>query len=497
MPRVLLTWIGLTDLKAMAGDPSTGLGPVAQAVKVRAFDRIVLLCDRPKKDGEAFQQWLASMTAAAIVVRLAPLKSPTDYEEIYEKVRENVAWARAEYGRDADFFFHLSPGTPPMAVIWILVGTTESAELLQSSKEQGVQTVKVPFQIAAEFIPAIVQRADADLERLAGGLRPDDPSFDDLLHQSGAMRALIAKAKLAAVYSAPLLIEGESGTGKEVLAAAIHKASGRKGKLIAVNCGAVPKELVESEFFGHKKGAFTGAAEERRGHFEQAKGGTLFLDEIGELPLAMQVKLLRAIQERMIVRVGESQQIEVDVRILSATNRDLAAEVDRGVFREDLYYRLAVLALKMPPLRERQGDITMLAERLLERQQEQLGNTASRKKLSAGAKNILLRHSWPGNVRELEATLLRALVWSTSSTISEAEMRNALARRTTATKDTVLHRPLGDGFDIESIISDVARHYIERALAEAQGNKTKAARLIGLKSQQTLTNWAKRHGVRA
>jgi transcriptional regulator with PAS, ATPase and Fis domain len=497
MPRVLLTWIGLTDLRAARGEPSAGLGPIAQAVKARELDHIVLLCDLAEAEGETFRRWLETLTPASIVVRPARLRSPTDYEDIYQKVRETVTWARGEYGPDAHFFFHLSPGTPPMAVIWILVGTTEKAELLQSSKEQGVQTVKVPFQIAAEFIPAIVQRTDADLERLAGGLRPADPSFDDLLHQSAAMKALVSKAKLATIYNAPLLLEGETGTGKELLAAAIHKASGRTGKFIAVNCGAIPKELVESEFFGHKKGAFTGATEVRHGHFEQANGGTLFLDEVGELPLATQVKLLRAIQEKKIVRVGESLQIDVDVRILSATNRNLTSEVERGAFRQDLYYRLAVLALKVPALRDRKGDVLLLAERLFERQQDELGITAHRKKLSPGAKNVLLGHAWPGNVRELEGTLLRALVWSTAATISEAEMRSALISGPAGTKGSVLDQALGDGFDIEAVVSDVARHYIERALAETHGNKTKAAQLIGLKSQQTLTNWAKRHGVKA
>lgn len=497
MARVLLSWIGLTDLRAKDGDPSAGLGPIAHAVKVRPFDHVVLLCDRPKKDGEAFRRWLASLTSTSIVVRTAPLASPTDYVAIHERVRETVAWVREQHGRDAELSFHLSPGTPPMAVIWILVGTTERAELLQSSKEQGVQTVNVPFQIAAEFIPAFVQRAGADLELLAAGLPPDDASFDGLHHQNAAMKALVAKARRAAVFSAPVLIEGESGTGKEVLATAIHNASGRKGKLVTVNCGAIPRELVESEFFGHKRGAFTGATEDRRGHFEKAHGGTLFLDEIGELPLDMQVKLLRAIQQKKITRVGESAELDVDVRILSATNRDVVAEVRRGAFREDLFYRLAVFVLKMPPLRDRQGDITWLAERLFERQKARLGPIVEKKKLSAGAKSLLLRHAWPGNVRELEASLLRALVWSTAPSITEAEMRDALVGSASTAHGavSVLERPIGDGFDVQAVMREVARNYLERALAEAGGNKTKAARLIGLKSQQTLTNWAKRYGV--
>lgn len=496
MGSVLLTWLGHADLRASKGEPGAGLGPIANAVESRGFDHVVLLCDCPKDDRTAYETWLRARARAAVIGREAKLSSPTNYSEIYQAARANVAWVREHYGADAHLTFHLSPGTPPMTVVWILVGTTERVDLIQSSKQAGVETVKVPFEIAAEFVQDYVQRADAGLDKLADGLRPEDPSFADVLHRSPAMKTVVARAKQAAVYSAPVLIEGESGTGKELLAAAIHRASGRKGRFVAINCGAVPKELVESEFFGHKKGSFTGAVEDRKGHFEQARGGTLFLDEIGELPHPAQVKLLRAIQRGEVVRVGESQAIKVDVRIVSATNRSLAAEVSSGAFREDLYYRLAVLSLRLPPLREREGDISLLAERLFERQHHALGLDEKRKKLSPAAMNLLLRHPWPGNVRELEATLLRALVWSSGSKITESEMREAVATGAGADKREVLHQPLGNGFDIEEVIAGVARHYLARALAQCPGNKTKAAALLGLKSQQTMTNWMKRHGVK-
>lgn len=495
MPKVLLAWIGHADLKASAAESTSGEGPIAQAVRSRSFDHAVLLSDHPKKDADAYVTWLAALAPGCeIVLRPASLKSPTDYEDIYVRVRDNVGWARKQYGAQAKFSFHLSPGTPPMTVIWILVGTTERAELIQSSKERGVETVKVPFQIAAEFMGELAQRGATDLDRLAAGLRPDDPSFADLLHRSAVMKQVIERARLAAVHTAPVLIEGESGTGKELLAAAIHKASGRKGEFIAVNCGAIPKELVESEFFGHKRGAFTGATEERQGHFVQAKGGTLFLDEVGELPADVQVKLLRAIQEKKIVRVGESKQITVDVRIVSATNRNLAAEVAQSNFREDLYYRLAVLSLKMPRLREREGDILLLAEHFLEKLQEKLEKTSARKKLSPGAKNVLLRHSWPGNVRELEATLLRAIVWSKSATISEEDMAGAMATETTRAA-AVLDHPLGSGFDLRALLREVSTHYVRRALEASPRNKTEAAKSIGFGSHQLLSQWMKRLGI--
>lgn len=495
VPTVLLAWIGHADLKAASAESSAGEGPIAQAVRARSFDHVVLLSDHPKKEADKYVSWLGARAAKCeVVLRPAGLKSPTDYEDIYVRVRDNVAWARKHYGSQAKFSFHLSPGTPPMTVIWILVGTTERAELIQSSKERGVETVKVPFQIAAEFIGELAQRGATDLDRLAAGLRPDDPSFADLLHQSAVMKQVIERARLAAVHTAPVLIEGESGTGKELLAAAIHKASGRGGEFIAVNCGAIPKDLVESEFFGHKRGAFTGATEERHGHFVQAKGGTLFLDEVGELQPDVQVKLLRAIQEKKIVRVGESKQIPVDVRIVSATNRNLAVDVAQNKFREDLYYRLAVLSLKMPRLRERQGDILLLAEHFLQKLQEKLEKTSTRKKLSPGAKNVLLRHTWPGNVRELEATLLRTIVWSKSATISEEDMAGAIATETTRAV-TVLDHPLGSGFDLRALLDEISSHYIRRALEASPHNKTEAAKLIGFGSQQLLSQWMKRLDV--
>lgn len=495
MPRVLLSWIGHTDLKAAKNDPGAGLGPIAQALEKRAFDHVVLLCDLPKVDGDAFVTWLRARTGATITPRYVELRSPTDYADIYRVARDGVRWVRETYGAEAEVAFHLSPGTPPMTVVWILIGTQEDVELLQSSKEAGVQTVKLPFDIAAEFIPSIVRRADADLERLAAGLRGGDASFDDLLIQSTSMKALVAKARIAALSTAPILIEGESGTGKELLAAAIHAASGRKGKFIAVNCGAIPRELVESEFFGHVKGSFSGASAGRVGHFEHAEGGTLFLDEVGELPLDTQVKLLRAIQAKKIVRVGDSSEVPVDVRIISATNRDVAAEVDARRFREDLYFRLAVLVLRVPPLRDREGDLGPLADRLLERLHRESGRSSGRKTLSPGAKNLLLRHRWPGNVRELEATLLRALVWSTEPVISEAEMREAILERGAMRAADVLTRPLGNGFDLKGLLDEVSAHYLRRALRDAEGSKKKAAALIGFKSHQLLNQWTERLGV--
>ncbi len=499
MPGVLLCWIGRKDIEAAKGDAAVGLGPIAQAVVSREYERVVLLNNYPKVEAAVFEAWLGKKTSAHLVVRQETLSSPTHYGDIYRAVTGALAWAQEKYGNKTPLTFHLSPGTPAMAAIWILVAKTRvDAELIESSKEKGVHTVDVPFDIAAEFLPAALRRADGDLERLSAGLRPEEPKFGDILHRSDSMKRLVLRARQAAVFSVPVLIEGESGTGKELLAAAIHMESPRSHKpLVVVNCGAIAKELVESEFFGHAKGAFTGAATDHVGYFEQADGGTLFLDEVGELPLAAQVKLLRVLQEKKVRRVGGKTELAVDVRVIAATNRDLLEEVAAGRFREDLFFRLAVLVLKTPPLRDREGDIGLLIERLLGKLNGELGARpgAVQKKLSAGAKKLLLRHPWPGNVRELEATLLRAFVWSKSAVLDEADVRDALVAGPRTADEKVLGRPLGDGFSLKETLGSVARHYLARAVAEANGNKTKAASLVGFSNYQTLKNWLAKHGV--
>jgi len=494
MSSVLLTWLGATDLRAAKGETSAGLGPVAQAIESRTFDHIVLLTNYEKAEVATFVGWLKKRTATPIAVRSERLRSPTDYGDIYRAVTKTLEWIGPALAQNARLTFHLSPGTPAMATIWILLAPRWNAELIQSSREAGVETANLPFEIAAEFVPALVRQGNAKLEQMAVGARPEDPSFADIVGGSETVTSMINRARQAAPYSAPILIEGESGTGKELLAAAVHKASARKGKFVPVNCGAIPKELVESTFFGHTRGAFTDAKRDKVGAFEQADGGTLFLDEVGELPLDAQVKLLRALQEKKIQRVGVPTETAVDVRVIAATNRDLINEVASGAFREDLYFRLAVLLLRSPPLREREGDVLLLAQLQLAALNAER-SADEHKKLSAGAKSLLLRQRWPGNVRELQATLLRAFVWSRGTTIDEKALTEALVVRPASGNDEVLHRPLGNGFKLADSLGEVIRHYLERALAETNGNRTHAAALVGVKSYQTLTNWAKKHGV--
>jgi transcriptional regulator with GAF, ATPase, and Fis domain len=296
----------------------------------------------------------------------------------------------------------------------------------------------------------------------------------------------------------PVLLEGESGTGKELFARAIHRASFRRdNSFVAVNCGAIPAELVESELFGHEKGAFTGADRQAIGQFEAANNGTLFLDEIGELPLAAQVKLLRALQEHEIKRVGSTKTIGINVRIIAATNRTLLGEIAEGRFRADLFYRLAVGVIRLPPLREREGDVSLLVEYFLKRinAENAVDSAWEDKSFTAAAKNMLLQHTWPGNARELLNTIRRATIWSRGPKIESTDIQQAILPNVVGRHESILDRPLESGIELPRLIEEVVRHYMERALKATGGNKTKAARLVGISSYQTFTNWMQRHEI--
>lgn len=486
----LVAWMGRTDLRAAAGEAEAGLGPIAQAVQADRYDAIYLLSDFAAAESKAYIKWLTSRTDATIHLRTAKLTSPINFGEIYERVLE-VLETIDKHG--TQLTYHLSPGTPAMASVWILLAkTTHPARLIQSSPQAGVQEADIPFDIAAEFIPKLLQQSDERLTSLAQGTPEEGAEFSSIIHRSAVMKRVIAQARRVAIHSIPVLIEGESGTGKELMARAIHKASPRADKpFIAVNCGAIPPDLVESEFFGHKKGSFTGAVSDRKGHFERADGGTIFLDEIGELPKAIQVKLLRTLQESEVTPVGSSEAKKIDVRVVAATNRTLINEVAEGNFREDLFYRLAVAIIKLPPLRERAGDISLLIDVLLRQVNDAAKDMGVKhKKISASAINLMLQHAWPGNVRELLNTLQRAAVWSDDEAISQEAIKDAilLSPKTLQGDDGILNQPVESGLDLEALMTQVARHYIERALDHTRNNKTQASKLLGFGNYQTFTN---------
>ncbi len=293
-----------------------------------------------------------------------------------------------------------------------------------------------------------------------------------------AMEHLVSAIETIAGRRSTVLITGETGTGKEIVARAIHEASGRRGKLITLNCTALPETLLEAELFGHTRGAFTGAQASRVGRFEAAHQGTIFLDEIGDMPLDLQAKLLRVLQEKEVQRLGSSESIAVDVRVIAATNADLFSLVEDGRFREDLFYRLNVVPLHLPPLREREGDILPLALHFVQKVCRQEGLPL--KHLSAEAMIRLEMHSWPGNVRELENTIERAVAFS-GERVDLVPM-DFLLQTLPAKEERVGQVALPDGqMDFEAIVANLERRMIEQALRKTNGNKSQAAGLLGLK----------------
>ena len=303
--RILVAWLGRRDLDAAASGDPEDVGPTASVLDTRDFEASVILSNYSDADEAGYVQYMDRRGAPPLHILHKNLGGdPTDYVAIHAAVVEGMEFVEATFGENVDLSIHVSPGTPAMHAIWVLLAKTRyPAELIQSSREKGVATVTIPFDISAEFLPDVLRRSDRKLERLAEGLPPATPAFDDILGTSWAIERAKTRARRAALSSFPVLLEGESGTGKELFARAIHSASPRSGSpFVAVNCGALPDGLAESLLFGHERGAFTGADEARPGFFEAANGGTIFLDEIGELPLALQVKLLRVLQEGAVQR---------------------------------------------------------------------------------------------------------------------------------------------------------------------------------------------------
>lgn len=307
-----------------------------------------------------------------------------------------------------------------------------------------------------------------------------DDQAPQTLGESEPMKALAKKIRKLAISQAPVFIQGESGTGKELAARRIHALGPRSsGDFVPVNCGAIPSELMESEFFGHKKGSFTGATDDKQGFFQTASGGTLFLDEVADLPLGMQVKLLRAIQEKKVRPIGASSEVEVDVRILSATHKDLTRMVDQGEFRQDLFYRINVISLNIPPLRERHEDIPVLSDSILNRIAGNYEMPAA--KLDSKARKALSFYPFPGNVRELENILERAFAMCEDDVISEDDLNlNETSNQSVKplSGSNVSDRP--EGVSLEDYLMELERNAVEQALEETRWNRTAAAKKLGI-----------------
>ncbi|MEM7159195.1 MAG: sigma-54 dependent transcriptional regulator [Myxococcota bacterium] len=367
---------------------------------------------------------------------------------------------------------------PPLVIMITAFATTDTA--VEAMKLGAYDYLTKPFKV--DEIQVVVQRAlervdlGSENQRLRDELRSVQ-RLDGMIGRSESMQKVFELLRRVAPTRTNVLIRGESGTGKELVARALHNLSDRaQGPFVAVNCGAIPENLMESELFGHVKGAFTGAASKRDGVFEAAREGTLFLDEIGDLSLPMQVKLLRALQERKIRPVGGDLELDVDCRVVAATNRDLEAAIDSGEFRRDLYFRLDVVQVVLPPLRHRPEDVAPLVERFFERLNRELGRNLDG--LTPEAMDWFLQHDYPGNIRELENLVERAVALEAGPRLSAANLptRKATAQQSSATMPTLGE----DGIDLEQAVADLERHLIGAALQRSKGVRKDAAKLLGI-----------------
>jgi two-component system response regulator PilR (NtrC family) len=369
----------------------------------------------------------------------------------------------------------------PESVVVMISAFATAETAVEAMKEGAYDYIPKPFKVG-EFkrvIRDVLRSKKTIVEGEEDGVSETSHHFDCLIGESPKMKRVYALIERVAPTKSNILISGESGTGKELVARAIHRQSPRRGKpFVVINCAGIPENLIESELFGYKKGAFTGAAGDKEGLFDAADGGTVFFDEVGELPPAIQVKLLRVIQERTFTTVGGTEEKSVDVRFVSATNKDLEMEVINKKFREDLFFRLNVIQIPMPPLRDRGEDLPLLAQYFLVKYSQDLGKNVQ--KISAYAMDILRQYSFPGNVRELENIIERGVALEVSNIILPESLNLSNFQRDQAMENRRQRDLTSEGIDLDGMMAEIEREYILRAMEMAQGSKQRAADLLGM-----------------
>lgn len=517
---VLLTFTGFHDPFSMGlVDEEEQPGPILTLVSERRFSRIILFgTPRTADNTKATREALSSRFGDLIVeVRSLPLDDPTDYAAIISALRSHLAEIRSALPSCA-FYVSVASGTPQMHACWVVLlkggefparilhvrpprfvtadrplvaevdlesslgvprriedevfAASEPTALYQSAPPPPLEAEEFlarPAALRRQQAPAPAAHAALDIARQKLGIVGDHPKMVEVLE----------RVEVAAPTDMSVLILGETGTGKELIARLVHNLSDRAtAPFVPLNCGAIPKELIESTLFGHTKGAFTGATRDQAGKFEEADRGTLFLDELGELLPETQVKLLRVIEDGIIQPLGAKTTKNVDVRVVAATNQDLKDAMAKGGFREDLYYRLNTVQLSIPPLRERTSDIPQIALHLLNDINARLRRP---KRFSRDALARLQRYAWPGNVRGLRNTLIQSAMFCKKDVIEADDLVISDAAPSPEPLD-LLPEP-EEGFDVNGYLNSVRKQLFLRALQLAEGNKSKAARLLGVSPQ--------------
>jgi two-component system response regulator PilR (NtrC family) len=395
-------------------------------------------------------------------------------------------------GSGIDYLKDVKAANPSIAFIMITAYTsTKSA--VEALKAGAVDYIAKPFDV--EELKIIVRKASErkELEDENLHLRTaleERFTFSNIIGKSPKMQEIFSIVQRIAKTTSTVLISGESGTGKELIARAIHYNSGRRGKFVSINCGALPETLLESELFGHERGAFTGAIREKRGLFHEADRGTIFLDEIGETSTAMQIKLLRVLQDRVVRRVGSTVENPVDVRVIAATNRDLSDSIQKGTFREDLFYRINVIPITLPPLRQRREDIPLLVEHFITKFCD--GISVMHKKISADAMRAVEKYHWPGNVRELENVVERMIALEMSDVLTTKSLPEHVLLGGTI-PDVTFDLP-ADGISLEDHLEAIGKIFMLKALERTGGVQTQAAELLRM-SFRSFRYYAKKYDL--
>jgi transcriptional regulator with PAS, ATPase and Fis domain len=494
--RILITFTGFHDpySESLIGGQEQP-GPILSLVEEMSFDRVMLLStprtqENSKRTEKALCQKYENLSVSLYNIEL---EDPTNYKAIMAGIRSHLHDIVDETP-GAERFISVTSGTPQMHSCWLLlVASGEIPARILNIRPKRYITPEYPLVEEVDLKGPAIPRIIPAVSTLS--LESREPIFETEMHsvpdpaqimqQLGmvgdhpTMKRAVERAAAMAAGPMPILVLGETGTGKELFAKFIHRMSDRReGPFVPLNCGSIPTSLIENELFGHKRGAYTGAVKDHKGKFERAHGGTLFLDEIGELPLEAQSRLLRVLEDGMVEPIGSQQAVNVDVRIVAATNRDLGSAITEKTFREDLYYRLNGCTVKLPALRERRGDIPKIALHLLER-----ANRTQRygRQLSQEALRQLEVHDWPGNVRELRNAVERSLMLCREHELSAADLE---IQEPVNRQDPLMALPEPfEGFSLGEFIDQVRMHYITRALEITGGNQSKAARLLDCSAQ--------------
>ncbi len=496
--KTLLTFVGFHDpyyKSPLEGEELKG--PILYLLELRRFERICLfatpnLVDRTRETAAAVK---AGYPQTVVETRHLAIDDPTDYGQIFAALRKDFAVIDSEI-TDAGYYIATASGTPQMTAVWLMLAACGEipARILQARPPQFVTAQKQAVDEIDPLAPGFPRvRARPSYEEPEEHALPDAAQvIEDLgiVGRHPLFEKALDRAAMIAESEYPVLIQGDTGTGKELVARLIHRLSGRPAhKFVAFNCAAIPRELAESTLFGHTRGAFTGATSDQVGKFVQADGGTLFLDEIGQMPPQVQAKLLRVLEDGKVEPVGSSRAQQVDVRIIAASNRDLNEAVKADEFRGDLYYRIEVGLINLPPLKERRSDIPLLALNAIDNI-----NKKPRKRISISQEAIreLTRHNWPGNVRQLLNLLERSAAFNRRDMLDKEDLSFSENRSEEDFLDS-LPEP-EEGFVMEEILDRIKSHLVHAAMKSSDGNQSAAARKLAM-TPQGVHNFLKREAI--